>query len=166
MPTVVYLRGIPGTGKRVVSDILERDLSWPVLWVHLFDPLYKAIGEYKVPRLTDRLMKAAAMYLMDIGRDFIVARPSRDFASVEKMRLVAALRDYRFIPVRLTASYNTLITRVTRRWHESPYRLTTKEALDEYLAARPESDFPGETVIDTDKLTPEQVAGKIKELLP
>ncbi len=59
-----------------------------------------------------------------------------------------------------------LVTRVTRRWTESPYRLTTRAALDEYLADRPEESFPGEFEIKTDNMTPEQVAGRVKELLP
>jgi broad-specificity NMP kinase len=163
MPTCLYIRGIPGTGKRTVADILERDLRWPVLWVHHFDAVYKAIGEYKCPALTDRLMEDVAKYMSRTKRDFIIVRPSRDGVSIQHVQ--DALTNYRFIPIRLTASYKTLCTRVTRRWHESEFRITTKEALDEYLATRPESVFPSEHVIDTDHLTPEQVAGRIKELL-
>lgn len=165
MPTCLYLRGAPGTGKRTVADLLERDLGWPVLWVHAFDPIYKAIGEYKVPELTDTFMTATASHMMKQGRDIILVRPSRDFESVQRINKAAYWLGCTFVPVRLTASYATLCTRITRRWHDSPFRLTTKEALDEYLNARPESEFPGEHVIDTDKLSPEQVAGRIKELL-
>lgn len=165
MPTVLYIRGSPGTGKRTIADIIERDLGWPVLWVHLLDPVFHAIGQYKVPTLTDKLMRNVAGWLMKEHRDFMIVRPTRDARSLEGIQAEAKSYDYTFLPVRLTASYATLCTRITRRWHESPFRLTTKEALDEYLNARPESEFPGEHVIDTDKLTPEQVAGRIKELL-
>lgn len=167
MPTVLYLRGCPGTGKKTVADILERDLGWPVLWVHLLDPIYKCIGEYKVPGLTDHLMQAVAAQIMCMAskRNLMIVRPSRDEGSVSLIANTAVHYCYTFLPIRLTASYATLCTRVTRRWHESPFRLTTKEALDEYLNARPEQPFPGEIVIDTDAMTPEQVAGRIKELL-
>jgi len=166
MPTCLYLRGVPGTGKRTVSDILERDLKWPVLWCHHFDATYKAIGEHRCPVLTDELMRVVAEHLMDDGRDFLAVRPSRSIDSIWSMEYLADQYLYTFLPVRLTAPYATLCTRVTRRWHESEFRITTKEALDEYLNARPETEFPGEHVIDTERLTPEQVAGRIKELLP
>ncbi len=165
MPTVLYLRGSPGTGKRTVADVLERDLRWPVLWVHQFDAVYTAIGEYKVPALTDKLMRATAAHLMERGRDFIAVRPSRQTWGLEGIKADAGSYGYRFVAVRLTAAYPVLVQRVTRRWHESPHRLTTREALDEYLSARPEEAFPGEFEVKTDSLTPEQVAGRVKELL-
>lgn len=167
MPTVCYLRGAPGTGKNTVARIIERDLGWPRLWVHQLDSVYRVIGNYKVPRLTDTIMRAVANHLCEDGKDFLFVRPSRDSESVYSIRdmVMRFHPGYQFVAVKLTASYQTLVTRVTRRWAESPFRLTTKESLDEYLNARPESDFPGEHVIDTTALTPEQVAGRIKELL-
>ena len=168
MPTCLYLRGAPGTGKRTVSDVLERDLGWPVLWVHHFDAVYKAIGEHRVPRLTDDLMNAVADYLTGQLRNFIIVRPTRDTTALKNLGMTAGpeWRKSGAVLVRLPADYATLCTRVTRRWHESPYRITTREALDEYLNARPEEPFAGEHVIDTTHLTPEQVAGRVKELLP
>ena len=166
MPTVLYLRGTPGTGKRVTADILERDLGWPVVWVHFFDKVYAAIGSHQVPDLTDKLIRATAGHLMAWGRDFIVVRPSRQAWGMECVKADASARGYKFLPVRLTAAYPVLVQRVTRRWHESPFRVTTREALDEYLAARAEEPFPGEFEVKTDHLTPEQCAGRIKELLP
>ncbi len=164
MPVCLYLRGSPGTGKRTTADILERDLGWPVLWVHQFDAVYTAIGEYKVPRLTDGLIREVCRHLIAKGKSFIVVRPAREANSV---RYNGSINDdFHFVAVRLTAPYPVLAQRVTRRWHESPFRITTREALDEYLSARPEEEFPGEYVIDTAALTPEQVAGRIKELLP
>lgn len=172
MPVCLYLRGTPGSGKRTCADILERDLKWPVLWVHHFDAVYKAIGEYKCPVLTNHLMASVVKHLIYQRHvNFMVVRPSRDISAMNVVKkhcetFAVHKPNYTFIPIRLTADYKTLCTRVTRRWHDSPFRLTTKEALDEYLADRPESEFPGEHVIDTTDLTPEQVAGKIKELLP
>ncbi len=166
MPTCLYLRGVPGSGKHTVAELLSRDLGWPLVWVHSFDPVYAAIGDYKVPYLTDRLILNVATHLMIRKSNLIVVRPSR---SVEGMRFVAnqcnSRGDYRFIPVQLTAAYSTLATRVTRRHYESPFRITTAAALDEYLEARSPEAFPGETIIETDDLEPEQVAERIKELL-
>lgn len=165
MPTCLYLRGAPGTGKRTCADLLERDLQWPVVWVHAFDPIYKAIGEYKCPDLTDKLIRDVSSHLMERKRDFIVVRPSRQERGMNCVKAPATVHGYKFIAVQLIADYVTLCTRVTRRWHESEFRLTTKEALDEYLADRKAEPFDGEHIIDTTKMTPEQVAGKIKELL-
>jgi hypothetical protein len=165
MPTLCYIRGEPGTGKDTVSSLLVRDLGWPRVWVHSFDPVYAAIGEYKVPSLTDKLIRSTANHLMDAGRDLIVVRPSRQVWGMDGLREDAERKRYTFVAVKLAADYKTLVTRVTRRWTESPFRLTTREALDEYRNSRKEEPFAGETVIDTTALTPEQVAGKIKELL-
>lgn len=165
MPTCLYLRGAPGTGKNTVARILERDLGWPRLWVHHFDAVYRVIGEHKVPDLTDKLIRCTAAHLMQRKRDFFIVRPSRGTWGMDCVRYEAETHGYKLVNVKLTASYNVLVQRVTRRWHESPFRLTTKEALDEYLGARPEQPYDGEHCIDTDKLTPEQIAGRIKELL-
>jgi cytidylate kinase len=166
MPTLVYLRGEPGTGKETVSSLLVRDLGWPRVWVHNFDAVYKAIGEYKVPSLTDKLIRSTANHLMDARRDLIVVRPSRQTWGMWSLAEDAEEKRFAFVAVKLTADYRTLVTRVTRRWTDSPFRLTTKEALDEYRDSRKEEPFAGDHVIDTTSLTPEQAAGKVKELLP
>jgi broad-specificity NMP kinase len=166
MPVCLYLRGAPGTGKDTVSSLLVRDLGWPRVWVHDFDAIYTAIGQHKVPDLTDKLIRDVASYLIDQKRNLIVVRPSRQTWGMEAIRSRAAFSGYELVVVKLVASYATLVTRVTRRWTESPFRLTTKESLDEYLGARKEEVFPGEIEIDTTSLTPEVVAGRIKELLP
>lgn len=166
MPLCLYIRGEPGSGKNTVARILERDLKWPRLWCHQYDTTFKVVGEHRCPDLTDKLMRVTANYLMQQKRDLLVVRPSRQTWGMRGIAEEAEAFGYTFVPVKLTASYQTLVTRVTRRWSESPFRLTTKEALDEYLAARHEEAWSGEHVIDTDKLTPEQVCGRIKELLP
>lgn len=167
-PTCLYLRGAPGSGKHTVARILERDLGWPRLWVHHFDAVYRAIGDYKVPNLTDELMLPVCVHLMLKKKNLIVVRPSRNINLMIDVSSHAESYGHRFVPVRLTAKYDTLVTRVTRRavGNESPFRLTTRTALDEYLKDRPEENWIGETVVPTDLMTPEQVAGRIKELLP
>ena len=165
MPVCLYLRGVPGTGKATVGRVLERDLGWPALWVHLFDPVYQMIGSHRVPDLTDELMGMVATHLFNKGKDFLVIRPSRSIKALGPIAALAWAHEYKFVPVRLTAGYDTLAQRVTRRWHESPCRITTREGLDEYLAARPEEVFDGEHVIQTDDREPEEVARLIKELL-
>lgn len=166
MPVCLYMRGEPGTGKNTCARLLERDLGWPRLWVHHFDAVYRVIGEYRVPDLTDKLIRSVAAHLMQQKRDFMVVRPSRQTWGMDGVANDARREGHTFVPVRLTADYETLVTRVTRRWAESPFRLTSKEALDEYLGGRQGQPFPGEHVIDTTDLTPEQVAGRVKELLP
>jgi len=165
MPTCLFIRGAPGTGKNTVARLLERDLKWPRLWVHHFDAIYRIIGEYKCPSLTDKLIRDVASHLMERQRDLMIVRPSRQTWGMDCIKNIATVFKFNFVPVQLTASYDNLVTRVTRRWTESPFRLTTKEALDEYLGSRPEQSFDGEHVINTDDLTPEEVAARVKELL-
>ncbi len=166
MPVCLYLRGEPGAGKETVSRVLMRDLGWPRVWVHLFDPVYTAIDDHKVPDLTDKLIRSTANHLMERGRDLIVVRPSRQTWGMWSLAEDAKLKGYTFVAVKLVADYRTLVTRVTRRWTDSPHRLTTTEALDEYRASRKEEPFDGEAVIDTTALLPEHVAGRVRELLP
>ncbi len=165
MPVCLYLRGVPGSGKHTVAELLSRDLGWPLVWVHSLDGVYKAVGEHRVPELTDKLMYAVAQYLAGSHRDMIVVRPSRGTHGMRTIHSLAHRSAYKFVPVQLTAAYATLATRVTRRHYESPFRITTRESLDEYLAARQPEAFPGETIIETDDLEPEQVAARIRELL-
>lgn len=139
--------------------------------MHHFDAVYRAVGDHRVPDLTDRLMAETADWLFERGRSFLIVRPSRDWRSVAGVWIRAKDRGFRFVAVRLTARYETLVTRVTRRacGNESPFRVCSKAALDEYLSARPEEPWPtdmqGEVEVKTDLLTPEQVVGRIKELL-
>lgn len=165
MPTCLFLRGVPGSGKNAVARLLEKDLGWPRLWVHHFDSVYRSIGEYRVPELTDKLIRDVASHLMNQKRDFLIVRPSRGTWGIECIEREAKYRGYNFVVVRLTADYDTLVKRVEGRQAESPFRLTTREALDEYLNARRDESFHGEHLIDTVDLSPAEVAGRIKELL-
>ncbi len=170
MPTCLFIRGEPGSGKDTVSRILESDLGWTRLWVHHFDAVYKAIGEHRVPRLTNTLIDAVVVHLMsenriwNLDRNIIVVRPARQSWAVQTISLEALEYGYRFIPVRLTASYETLLDRTCSR-EPTGFRIHDGASLDEYLNSRPLEEFPGEHVIATDALTPEEVADKIKGLL-
>lgn len=165
MKCCLYIRGVPGSGKHTVGRLLEHDLGWPMVWVHSFDPIYKAIGKYKVPDLTDKLIRDVASHLMGEWRDFIVVRPSRQTWGMTVLRDAATQYHYKFVVVSLTARYEALQQRVTRRWHESEFRITTAEKLDEYLTERKHQEWEGEHTIDTTEMTPEEVAAKVKELL-
>jgi shikimate kinase len=166
MPHVLYIRGCPGAGKHTVAKAVERLLGWPRLWSHHFDPVYRIVGDHRVPGLTDKLMRVTASYFMDQKRSLIVVRPSRQTWGMECIQRDALERKYSFIPVRLTATYETMLARVESRQNESPFRVNTREGLDEYLNSRNEEVFPGENVIGTDMITAEEVAAKIRELIP
>jgi len=166
MPVALYLRGAPGTGKNTTARILERGLGWPRLWVHHFDPLYRIVGDHRLPDLTDRLMRVAANYLMEQRRNLLVVRPSRQTRGMECVQDEAKKFGYTFIAVRLTASYESMLARVQSRQNESPFRVNSKDGLDEYLNSRKEEEFANEIVISTDKMNPEEVAAKIRELIP
>ena len=103
MPTVLYIRGEPGSGKSTVARVLERDLGWPLVWVHHFDPIYAAIGEHRVPDLTDKLIRSVALHLMVQDRSMIVVRPSRQTWGMECVAKDAKANRYKFVPVRLAA---------------------------------------------------------------
>lgn len=165
MPYVVYLRGEPGAGKRTVAGRLAADLGCPTVWLHDFESVYKAVGFDPDPRLMDAVLQPVAEYLMGKGRDFLFVRPARGVGSVRRVAEAAGRYGHRFIPVRLAATYETLLRRVRSR-PPSPFRIADQPALDKYLAARPLEPYPGEYVIQTDGLTPEEVAGRVKELLP
>jgi broad-specificity NMP kinase len=167
MPVLLYIRGVPLSGKKTTSEILEPDLGWPCLWVHDHNVTYKKIGTHKCPDLTDKLMRDVALYVMDVQkRDFMVVRPSRGTWGMWSLRNAALERGYMFVAVQLTATREELIRRMAGRGPEDECRISTVPELDEYLTARPEEPFAGEHVIDTTSLTPEQAAGKVKELLP
>lgn len=165
MLTCLFIRGVPGSGKNAVARILEKELKWPRIWVHHFDALYRVLGSYKVPDLTDKLIRDVASHLMIQGRDFMIVRPSRTTWGMECVAREGRMKGYKFVAVKLTADYDTLVSRVQSRVAESPFRLTTKEALDEYLESRREECFPGELVIDTTAMALADVAARIKEAL-
>src|SRR5687768_15895223 len=101
MPVCLYVRGAPGTGKNTVCRILERDLKWPRLWVHQLDSLFRVLGEYRLPRLTDKVMKEVARQLCEWDKDFIFVRPSRDSESVHQIADLVKyeFHNYTFVPV-------------------------------------------------------------------
>lgn len=166
MPTLLYIRGLPLSGKKETSDILGPALGWPVLWVHDHNETYKKIGTHKCPDLTDKLMRDVALYVMDNQkRDLIVVRPSRGTWGMWSLSRAAAERGYNFVAIKLTADRETLIRRMAGRGPADECRISTVAELDEYLEGRKEEPFAGEFEVKTDNLTPESVARMIRELL-
>ena len=155
---VVYIRGNPGVGKITVARILEKELGWKLFWFHdLKNAVYDIVKVHRIPRLMDEVTQPVFRFLLDQGDNLIYVRPSGDKETVEAVHAtVNKYKDYIFIPVRLTASYDTLLQRATSR--DDPYRITSKKELDNYLNTRVTTEVDGELVIDTDNLTPQQVA--------
>lgn len=164
MPYVVYLRGEPGAGKRTVAERLAADLGCPTVWLHDFESVYKVVGFDPDPALMDAVLQPVAEYLMGKGRSFLFVRPARGAGSVRRVADAAERHGHRLIPVRLAANYETLLERVRSR-PPSDFRIGSKAALDKYLTARPLEPYPGEHVITTDDLSPEEVVRRVKELL-
>lgn len=164
MPTVVYLRGEPGAGKKTAADILKRDLGWALCWLHSLDGVYQIVGHHPPPDVMDAVMRPVVEYLMRQRRNILFVRPARTRLSVESVARQAKDLGYDFVCVRLAAGYRTLLGRVCSRG-PSEYRVYDSNGLDRYLDARPLESYPGEHVIDTDDLTPEQVAERVKGLL-
>lgn len=162
MPTLLYIRGVPGSGKITVARILEKELGWTLFWVHDLDPVARVVGSHKIPRLMDDLCSRVIRHLANQEKDIIYVRPSRDAETVRRVYSVFAGRpEYRVVQVLLTASYENLVKRVTSR-DCSDQRVKTKADLDDYLNARPGWVGEDSLVINTDDLTPDGVALMIK----
>lgn len=165
MKYFVYLRGNPGVGKITVARLLEKELGWKVLWFHdLKNAVYTVVKEHRIPRLMDEVTQPVIRYLLGQGESVIYTRCSPDKETVEGVKaIVASNPDYTFRPILLTASYNTLLERVSGR--DDPFRIANKKDLDDYVNNRTTVPIEGELVIDTDGLSPEQVAQQILKAL-
>ena len=165
MPTFLYLRGCPGTGKKTVADLLKKELGWPFLWSHDFDPVFRAVDSKPRSWLLSALMEPAIQFLLSQRKSVILSRPSREKVTVDAVRKqVENSREYLFLLVTLTASYEIMAERVCQR-QPSDLRIYTREGLDEYLESRPEKKIPGEFAINTDSKTPKIVTYQIMEIL-
>ena len=163
MKEFIYLRGNPGVGKITVARIIEKELGWKVLWFHdLKNAVYNAVKEHRIPRLMDEVTQPVIKHLLGQGENIIYTRCSPDKETVEGVkRTVASNPEYNFRPILLTASYDTLVQRVSER--DDPFRISSKKDLDDYVNSRQTVGIEGELVIETDGLSPKQVAAKILE---
>ncbi len=165
MKHFIYLRGNPGVGKITVARILEKELGWKVLWFHdLKNAVYNIVKEHRIPRLMDQVTQPVIKHLLDQGENIIYTRCSPDKETVEGVKkTIDSAKDYVFHPILLTASYETLLERVSQR--DDPYRIGSKKDLDDYVNNRTTAPVEGELIIETDGLSAEQVAAKILALL-
>lgn len=163
---LIYLFGDPGTGKITTARILQRRLGWKLFWLHDLDTVCQIVGRYPLPRLMDKISLAVLDELMD-GRDLIYVRPSRDPETRQGVRELAESKGYRIYPVRLWAGYETLVRRVEGRSNGDSFRASSRADLNRYLMSRPSTRLnePGECVINTENMIPEQVADVILQVL-
>lgn len=162
---LLYLFGEPGTGKITVARLLKERLKWRLFWLHDLDKVCSLVGRYPLPRLMDKISLLVLEEMMLSGDDIIYVRPSRDAATIHRVLDKAKLYNYEATAVRLTATYDELVRRVTKR-PKDDFRLNTQEQLDTYRKERKlADDCDSWTVLDTTGLSPERVADKVQELL-
>lgn len=163
--TLLYLFGEPGTGKITVARILQQRLGWKLFWLHDLDSVCQIVGRYPLPRLMDEISLAVLEALMEGGEDVIYVRPSRDRETVEEVLCLAARYPHRAVPVRLTASKETMRQRVSSR-PLSQFRASSEADLDRYLSGRPATSVEVEAyTVSTDGIPPEWIAAKIQKYL-
>lgn len=159
MKRLLFLRGSPGSGKQTVGKIVSELLQWEMLWFHdlyrLPDPDPVVIATIVLPGLAMRLQS---------GKDLVFVRPARLRSTVEEVINLATHCGYSSMVVRLTASRAKLVSRVMER-EKFPWRVSDSKGLDKYLANGGAEDYPGESIIETDNLTPEEVASFIERLV-
>ncbi len=112
----LYVRGNPGVGKITVARILEKELGWRVFWFHdVKNAVYNIVQEHRIPRLMDEVTAPIISRLLSKGDNIIYTRCSPDKETVDKVRsLVTSDASYTFLPILLTASYETCLIELAR----------------------------------------------------
>ena len=166
MKIFLYIRGNPGTGKITVARQLQEKLGWRLFWFHdLKNAVFNIVQEHRIPRLMDAITIPVLQHLLEKGENVIYVRPSPDKETIENVRQTVQLYpNYRFYLVQLTATYETILSRVINR-DDPSYRIATKETLDKYLNERSVTALDGEHLVITDGLTAADVAKKVEEVL-
>ncbi|HSX42055.1 MAG TPA: AAA family ATPase [Candidatus Saccharimonadales bacterium] len=159
--TFLYLRGEPGVGKITVARIIQKTLSWKLFWFHeLKNIIFDIVEEHRIPKLMDQVTLPVIKFLLAQNQNIIYVRPSPDPKTINiARRAVEKFPNYRFLVVTLAAPYETLAKRVSRR--NENYRISNRTDLDKYLKDKPSVNYRGEIVIETDGLSPKQVAEKV-----
>ena len=165
MKTFLYIRGNPATGKITVARVLEQKLGWKLFWFHdLKNAVYNIVKEHRIPRLMDEITVPVVKYILEKGENIIYVRPSPDKETIENIHhAVKQYPEYTFVVIRLEAEYQTMLSRALER--HDPYRIPSKDTLDEYLGQTTVANIDGEYIIKTDNTTPEEIAKKIEEIL-
>lgn len=151
-PTLLYIRGVPGSGKHTIGRIIADRLQWSYLWLHdvykmpFADPI--EIARSVIPALANQMRE---------GKSIVFTRPSRLRSTVEAAAVLAGHCGYDFRVVRLTASRNTLLQRVTTR-DRHDWRVSDSEGLDEYLRDGGPERYPGEKEVVNEAVSMEKAA--------
>lgn len=163
----LFIYGSPATGKITVARILQKKLGWKLLWFHdIKNAVYEIVKVHRIPELMNEVTEPIIKFLLAGNDDIIYVRPAGNAETINRVKKIVELSsDYNFTLVRLDASYETLLSRVSARKDE--YRICSKEDLDKYLADKggTPKPFPGEFIVSTDDKTPEQVTAEILALL-
>lgn len=151
-PILLYIRGVPGSGKNTVGRAVAERLDYSYLWFH---DCYKYTKPDPVA-IARRVLPMLAMYLGK-GKSLVFTRPSRLRSTVEGSAVLAEHCGYDFRVVRLNASRATLEARVRERTRHE-WRVSDSTGLDEYLRGGGPEPYPGEHEVLNDGLTIEQAA--------
>jgi hypothetical protein len=156
-PTLLYLRGEPGSGKLTIATHLKLLLDWEHVWFH---DLYSLPNTDPV-EIARRVLPGLADHLR-WGKSLIFSRPSRLATTVECVEVMARHCGYDVFVARLTASRETLLQRVEGR-KKLDWRVSDEAGLDRYLHDGGAEAYLGERVYVNDGIEPFDLAERIAD---